>query len=214
LLAQQEERPELALAALANPILALEELGYRFAPEIRPHMERLARFGEERTAEIEQIEKRLTKTLGPKVDLGDQRALAAAVVARLPADVLAAQEPVLSETPQQPPAATAVQSAPQLRQKPSKTPASGNSGPDRLRDLLAEVPQRRFDEFQAARDPVAALKGRDPLLDDVIRLREIEGSRARLAEPDVFRGLLSGKIQTPITRVRFMPSKGGKREEG
>jgi hypothetical protein len=214
LVAQQEERPALAIAALANPILALEELGYSFAPEIRPHMERLARFGEDRTVEIEQIEQRLAETLGPEVDIADRRALAAAVISRLPVDLLAEHVPEVKPIHPHSDAPAPVRKAEQPRAKPTKAPAPKEMALDQFRDRLAEFPQRRFDAFVTARDPLAALKGRAPLLDDMIRLREIEGSRARLAEPDVFQGLLSGKIRTPISRVRFVPSKGGKRGEG
>ena len=66
------------------------------------------------------------------------------------------------------------------------------------------------------RDRCAAVsgEGRSPLLDDVLALRAIEGSRARLAEPETFRRILEGDIRTPITRVRFKASAAPPDEDG
>lgn len=210
LIAQQDKRPELAIAALANPLLALEELGYAFAPAIRPHMERLARFGEERTAEYDAVEKRIASKLGADVDLTDHAALAKAVIAKLP-------KALLEETPFATPAETSYAAKPAqgarksgVNARAGSAKAAGSTQPPTVRDLLAaelpEPPQRRFRTLRRSEDPLAPLAGRNALIDDMLALREIEGSRARLADRDTFRKILEGELRTPITRVRFKPA--------
>jgi hypothetical protein len=188
---------DLALATLANPILAIEALGYTFAPEIRRHIERLARFGEERTRALEEIETRLRKELGEDLDLDNGAAVAKAVLARLPADQTPAQQTPADR-------ANAEQRGASYGAGPDDRPAD-RLDRDKLAAALAEVPQRRFDSLKRPEDPLGAFKGTAPVIDDLIAFREIESSRARLARPDVFHKILSGELETPITRVRFRP---------
>lgn len=204
LFAQQEQRPQLAIAALANPVLALRELGYVLAPEIARHMERLARFGAARTAEIDAIEAELQRELGEKATLDDRQALAKAVMDRLPDSLLDAAFPDDADAKG---GAAKGPDAPPLQAAGKSTAPRAVSVRERLADLLPEPRQRRFDGPASQPDPLAALKGRAPVLDAMLRLREIEGSRARLAEPEVFRGILDGRIATPVTRVRFRPAR-------
>ena len=201
LLEQQDERQDLALATLANPILAIEALGYAFAPEIRLHMERLARFGEQKTRDLERLETRLREELGADLDLADGAAVAKAVLARLPAAQTSEQQTSKTSKAEQ--------------QRPSHgtgTDDRPDDGLDRakLAAALAEMPQRRFDAFKRPKDPLAAFKGAAPVIDDLIAYREIENSRARLATPEIFQKILSGDIDTPITRVRFRPRTTGR----
>ncbi|HXV31577.1 MAG TPA: hypothetical protein VD840_14715, partial [Sinorhizobium sp.] len=167
--------------------------GYTFPPEIRRHIERLARFGEERTRALEQIETRLRKELGEDLDLDNGVAVAKAVLARLPADRTPAQH-------------TSADTA-KAEQRGARYDARPDDRLDRekLAAALAKVPQRRFDSFKRPEDPLVAFKGAAPVIDDLIAFREIESSRARLARPDVFQKILSGELETPITRVRFRP---------
>jgi|GEM_PF-6224107 len=204
LFAQQDQHPQLAIAALANPILALEELGYELAPEIALHMQRLARFGAARTAEIEGIEADLRKELGPDAPIDDRHRLARAVIVRLPDELLDADFPEETLMPKAALAPASDEAKPRFIK--DEVPSRPLAIRDRLGPLLAEPPQRRFDSPTQPPDPLAVLRGRAPLLDAMIRLREIEGSRARLAEPEVFHGILDRRIATPITRVRFRPS--------
>lgn len=214
LLAMQEEHPKLAVAALANPILALEELGYSFSPEIRAHMERLARFGEEKTTEIEEIEGRLTKSFGKTVSIEDGPALATSLVAKLP-------QKLLDETAEEPePAAAPKLSTKRVAREADSAIAAQTvalASTVKLSDLitkqLAAPVQRNFLSLTQPPDALAKFKGREPLLDDVIRLREIEGSRARLAEPETFQKILSGEVKTPLSNVRFRPTKARTEEK-
>lgn len=202
LFAQQEEHPQLAIAALANPILALQELGYDLAPEIAGHMERLARFGAARTQEIEAIEADLRRELGPEAPIGDRPSLARAVIERLPESLLDADFPEDGERETRTSAPKGDAAKPSAKDVP---PPRGTAVRDKLAPILSEPVQRRFDRPAQQPDPLAVLKGRAPLLDAMIRLREIEASRARLAEPEVFHGILGGRIATPVARVRFRP---------
>lgn len=217
LLELQEERQDLALAALANPLLALEELGYVFAPDIRRHMERLARFGEEKTQQIEEIEARLHRELGEDIDPEDAPAVARAVLKRVPAELLDIDRCAIEA----PTAVTqrSVQSERVTAFRRAEHNLAAAAVPSEVRDLpprerlsavLSELPQRRFVTFERSPDPLIAFKGVAPVIDDLIAWREIEASRARLATPAVFRKILSGEIATPITHVRFRPGGAGR----
>jgi len=214
LLEIQEERQDLAIAALANPILALEELGYVFSPKIRRHMVHLARFGEEKTQRLKQLEAKLRKELGKELDLDDAPAVARAVLERVPADL-----PETTEVA----GVTAEDAAPNSRnialkraefvvKAPPESQATVKTTPrERLSAIVAELPQRHYHSFRRAADPLTAFKGVLPAIDDLIEWREIEGSRARFATPEIFRRILNGELTTPITRVRFR--QGNQRRE-
>jgi hypothetical protein len=58
----------LALAGLANPILALEDLGYDLAPSVRVALDDRSRFGRKDVAARRELRKRLFELAGRKFD--------------------------------------------------------------------------------------------------------------------------------------------------
>jgi hypothetical protein len=69
ILKQQDKRPELVVAALSNPILALEKLGYSFSPEFRKELETRIRFGKDNLDHVQKLETELHGYLGADVSL-------------------------------------------------------------------------------------------------------------------------------------------------
>jgi hypothetical protein len=60
--------PALALAAAANPILALEELGYRIAPEARREVEDRLRFRPREAARLSALRRQIAEHAGHPLD--------------------------------------------------------------------------------------------------------------------------------------------------
>ncbi len=61
----------LARAALANPILALQEIGYEIDPAVRPALERRLRFDNSTAARLEQLQQHVHEIAGREFDLDD-----------------------------------------------------------------------------------------------------------------------------------------------
>jgi hypothetical protein len=53
--------PALARAAMANPLLALEEIGYKVEPRVRREFEERIRFSVEQVAQLHQLRKRISE---------------------------------------------------------------------------------------------------------------------------------------------------------
>jgi hypothetical protein len=77
----------LALAAAANPLLALEELGYRLAPSVRHEIERRSRYTRRQLVRLEALRAEFAR-LVPNFPLEDVDLLSAAQVRRLLSEVL------------------------------------------------------------------------------------------------------------------------------
>ncbi|QCK15778.1 hypothetical protein [Mangrovivirga cuniculi] len=59
---------KIVLGALANPILALEELGYSISAKAKTEIEERIKYGPEGKKEFEKIEKKIQKTAGKSID--------------------------------------------------------------------------------------------------------------------------------------------------
>ncbi len=73
---QQETHPRLAIAALANPLLALERLGYTIASEIAREVAIRTRFRGEDAERLLTLDQALRTDLGDDADLDDAPTLA------------------------------------------------------------------------------------------------------------------------------------------
>lgn len=77
----------LALAAAANPLLALEELGFRLAPEVRREIENRGRFSRRQLARREKLLGEFTR-VAPGYAIEEANLLSAGEVRRLLRDIL------------------------------------------------------------------------------------------------------------------------------
>jgi len=66
---------ELTAIALANPLLALEKIGYTFSPEAKTEIENHVRFGKENASRYMTLKKNIEQSVGAKIDVDDTQAV-------------------------------------------------------------------------------------------------------------------------------------------
>ena len=70
ILEEYADNQELAFIALANPLAALEKIGYSFTPSAREEIEDRIRFGKEGAEKVRQLKETIFIAAGKKFDLG------------------------------------------------------------------------------------------------------------------------------------------------
>jgi len=182
----QDDHPRLALAALANPLLAIEHAGYRIAPGLKREMALRTRFAPADAERLLALEAELRENLGKEADLDNPATFA---------------EPLLR----------AVASAPakgSARKAAAASPSGARIDTVRLRSALEKpLPPRRQGQLPRE-DPLSEFASQHPLLARLVAYRSLEQSRPRLADRDQFEGLLAGKTATPVkaARLRYKPA--------
>lgn len=183
----QETHPRLALAALANPLLALEHAGYALAPEIAREVELRTRFRGKEAEELLAQEKRLKAAVGSAVDLNDPKSYAA-------------------------PMLRAVAAKPAKARRAAQAPCAEDEEPeDALKQALEKPPPPRRPAIGQAEDPLAPFAKRHPLIADFVAYRRLESSRPRLADRALFEELLAGRREGPVNKARFVYKSAPKR---
>ncbi len=166
--------PALALAAAANPFLALEHLGYDIAPEARREIELRARFGPEKTDDFIALETALFEVIGSEFDLTDSEAVQATVYKLLqPAQKSRSKEQKVRQQRVQ-------QALDALR----VSPLQGRIG-------------------KTAVDPLTEFADLHPILPLLADYRRLERRHPRFASREQFASILSGERKTAITGLKF-----------
>lgn len=142
ILERLNEDPDLVLAAAANPLEALRELGYSLGEDLEREVEARLRFGPQDGPRKVELEKAVVAAVGRPVDALDDREV----------------DRVLAKAGLRP----------------------GSRKADRLEPL----------------------RGKHPVIEPLIELRDIERRAPRFASPDTYQRLRSGKARLPITRLR------------
>jgi hypothetical protein len=172
----------LAQRALANPLLAVEELGYEFAPEVRAAAERRLRFPPATSGRLQALSEEIQQFAGHPFDLDSPADLDAVLFGELglrrPRGRIARQLP-----PDQLPPGT------DFSQAAAPLPWQGPFTPKVI-------------------DPLKALKGRHPIVDPLLEYRALDSSEPRLAPAEVYEKLRSGEVTIPIGAVRFRLQQG------
>ena len=182
----QETHPRLAIAALANPLLALEHGGYKVATAIKREVELRTRFRSNDAETLIAQESRLGAALGVLIDLDDPASFTA-------------------------PMLRAVAEARPKAKRGAKQYDCGDDDDDGLRDALeAPLAPHRLGTIRAE-DPLAAYADRHPLIADFVAYRRLESMRPRLADRPLFESLLVGKTVIPVGKVRFVYKPAPKR---
>jgi len=179
----QEAHPRLAIAALANPLLAIEQAGYILAPHIMREAELRVRFRPEDADLLLSLDKKIRSVLGEDIDHNRPESFV---------------EPMLR----------AVAAHPAKAKKAAARQEAQNDDRD-LRAALDRPLVRR--PGQPHEDPLEAFAARHTLLLEFVEYRRLEGSRPRLASRELFEGILSGKVESPIRKARFTYTAGPKR---
>lgn len=170
----------LALRAAANPLLAIEELGYELAPGLRIEAERRVRFPK---AAIERLE-RLEQQVYERAD------------ERFAIDSPAELDRVLFEKLKLP--------RPDQRgtTKGSRKQPAATTPPTLVAEPAPHFARRPFV------DPLEALRGAHPIMEPLLEYRKLEASEPRLAPRDLYERIRDGKVELPATRLRVRLKRG------
>lgn len=172
---QQETHPRLAIAALANPLLALERLGYTIEPAIAREAAARTRFSRTDADRLLSLDRELRQALGDDIDLDDMVALAPRVLRVV-----------------HPP-----------RPKQARTTAKAKVPDTVLRDAIEKPPAPVPFGTPRIADPLAGFRDAHPVIEQLLAYRTLEASRPRLASRALFDALLSGKAAAPVTAARL-----------
>lgn len=173
----------LALAAAANPLFALEELGFEIDPDAQPEIEDRLRFRPPDAERLGKLRRDLHRQAGgpfdPASDADVRRVLTAAGVKV--GRIVARERPPLAFAPRQ-------------ADEPQPKGASAKQA-----------------EPDHAADPFERLRGEHPLIEPLLEYRRLEASEPRLAARDVYKALREGSRSVPVTRLRAVIKPNRKR---
>ena len=175
---QINEEPALALRALANPLLALAEMGYQLTDRLAREVELRLRFTPDIIERLNQLSTQIAELSEGPLDPDDLTDLRRALFERL-------KLPPLPPRPQ--PIVVAQSEVARTR---SATP----------HDELAFhwIPPGGLRHP----DPLTALRGAHPIVEPLLEYRAIQASQPRLATREVFDRLTRGDAKLPKIRVR------------
>ncbi len=178
--------PALALAAAANPLYALEELGFQISPHVRPEIEDRLRFRPRAIARLRELRGDIYRHAGRPFDLDSGEELE-----RVLFDRLGLVPPVAAA-----PAPQARRAEPKYRELAEETAYRPPPRLD-LRPLVRE-PGRK----EESRDPLESLRGAHPIVEPLLEYRRLEASEPRLAPRALYDDVRRGKRRLGVVRVR------------
>lgn len=178
LLKETAGNDRLLLAAAANPILALNQLGYEVMPEAAREIELRARFGEEEGAVYEALEEGIRALAGDAFDPED-RHVAQQVLERL----LPRQDAAKGKGKK-------------------RTEAMNGGRRKQILEAAKPLALRRVGET-AVKDPLAPFAESHPVIPLLLRWREMERRAPRFAPADLFQRILTEEVDLPITEIEF-----------
>ena len=166
----------LNLAALANPILALEHLGYSFSPAARIDIAKHIRFGKKVSTKLKSLRKEVYEFTGDKFDLDD------------PEELSKELNQLLNEE------------APQSRG--AKKTKKSNRKRFKPKDVVPPNPEVRWGPKFS--DPLERYADKHPVFEPLLKYRRLDASQPRLASERDFNAVLRGKVKLPATRARLV----------
>lgn len=182
-LAKLEDDPRGRVAALANPLVVLERLGWVVeGPARREIVDRL-RLGPEPGTRLAQLREAIREAVGEDIDPqspGDIRRLL---------DVLGLDVPgAMSSVP------------------------GGDRGSTSQRHRPVHIPPRGWRPDGPGEDPLEPWAGSHPVLDLALEYRRLDAARPAFAQPAIVEAVLSGRVQPVVTgaRARFQPDARGR----
>lgn len=188
LLKETAGNDRLLLAAAANPILALAQLGYEVAPEAAREIELRARFGEEEGAAYDALEKEIRALAGDAFNPEDRR-VAQQVLERL----LPRQE------------------SGKGKGKKQQEPTMNGGRRKQILEAAKPLAARRVGET-AVKDPLTPFAESHPVIPLLLRWREMERRAPRFAPADLFQRILDEEVDLPITDIEFKLQERSRRK--
>ncbi len=221
IVARLNRNPELAKAMLLNPAAAIQETGYKLAPEVFGHILRTVRHSKATAARRAELEARLEKELGEPPQPLDSDWLKRILFERLrvpPLDT-GGREPVYREAISGSLRERLEKFRPRLRRTSVKTPKPlhgvaiqtdlTHRWPGRfdLEAELGDLPRAAAPPERVDLNTLYFYKDSHPLVRDLIELAVIQRSSFPLHTPESYRKVRSGEKPSPlrtwITGVRF-----------
>jgi DNA polymerase I-like protein with 3'-5' exonuclease and polymerase domains len=165
--------PQLALAAAANPLHALEELGYQIDPQIQSELTDHVRFKPDTLQRLAALRKVIFEHAGHSFDLDSATELHSALFAGAHSV-----------------AGTGKGAAP-------------DSERQHWLSLLAEMTPLppTLGRGPGPVDPLESLSGKHPVVDALLEYRRLEASAPRLASRELYHQLRNGQRSIKISRV-------------
>jgi hypothetical protein len=176
ILKEYADNQELALIALANPLMALEKIGYSFTPEAREEIEDRIRFGKQGAEKISQLKQSVFETSGIKFNLkstAEMKTNVKAILLKRPAS--GNEDKSTSETIN----STRIESILKLLDQP--------------------VNRKSSDET----DPLTAFINDHPVIEKLIEFRKMEASQPRLADEKALDQILANREVLPLKKITF-----------
>jgi len=173
--------PGLALAAAANPLLALEQLGYKLSSPAQAEIERYARFGPDNLKRLAELETEFGKLLTTKT---------------MPADPSEARA-LFEKSGYEPSDKSAAKTKTSL--KPAKNPSLATS----LEAIFASKVLAEDEEKKLLRE----LSAQHPGLPLLYQYRKIHRQRPAFATRSAFESILAGEKNTLVDQVEFSLSR-------
>jgi competence ComEA-like helix-hairpin-helix protein len=176
ILEQMNASPQLALAAAANPLLALEELGYDIDPAARSEITRRLRFSPRIAVRLRQLEDEVAAIAGRRVDLDSAEDLQRLLFKELRLDARGDSEDDYQQKAQH-------------KQGWSPSLDTRPLPPD-----LSSIGKRD--------DPLRVLEGKHKVMEPVLEYRRLEASTPRLASKQDYERVREGQIQLGVEKIR------------
>lgn len=167
--------PQLFIAASANPVLAIEEIGYECTDEFQEELELRLRFPEETRRRLRKLKKDLSSAAGRDLPLADADEMHRVLF----------KEMGIAE----PDADTCQHALKQAALKPSG-------------DRLTSMPRPAVFGRELA-DPLAVLADAHPVIKPLLEYRALEASEPRFASAKLYRKIRSGDVKLPVSRLRL-----------
>lgn len=189
LVKRMAEDVELAARAMANPILALRELGIELTPELAREVERFIRFSEEDRKKLSATESKLHKELGELFDPESTEDIERVLFVRLklhrPAALTSIDTPPLTLLERPPPILVTRAAA------KAKGRGAGRAATVNVRPVLSA----------AVQDPLLQLKGKHKVVDLLLEFRAVSLRVPKFSPPAAYAALKSNPTAVPVSRV-------------
>lgn len=190
LIEEHGKNKQLMKAALSNPILALEEIGYILSPKVKQEVEERARFNSEQQKKRIEITEKVNKIVGKKIDLSSKTSVTNALKYAFPKKTISVGKKTI-ETNAIIKAATTTR---ELQIFQSLWQASQN---------------------KVKKDPLSEFKATHELVPLLLEYRKIEALSPQFATKKTFTSVLKDKDAkkgVSISNVRFRLQERSKRK--
>ena len=187
------EDRDLAVRAMANPVMAIEELGFDLAPEVAQEIERRVRFSDETRSRLSAIETRLFEAAGERFDPESvqdiERVLFSRLKLRRPADLGSLEPPPR-------PGLEVPRFAVKRIEAEARKRGAKKQGAKAVRRFIA----RRV-ETPLPVDPLAQIKGSHVVVDLLLQHRAITRRVPKLASRAGYEALKANPRGVPVTNI-------------